>query len=296
MQGLITDRTQSNVARRSTLSTKGWSNMTEAERKEWLGDPLLETGVNLFPYGPHYSSTVEIKYFNSHMVATALTSGIYLYAVSIIGEADKYENKIFTFSVGKVEKTNGGSPALAVYWHDETGFDPVAGAVLWDAGSVTFNTADSPNINNRKNLAVYVYVTQEESVVSGAKVTFSNVMLENGGVRHSFVPYTEILPTFTTKGAYNYSDLNRVERAVMEISDLAGLDLVTKTDWTMWDIPTRTDMERYLNNVAVIRAYSKSDEELPTSMDELTFTYANNIEKILLAAYILVSAGVGGTT
>ena len=295
MRGLITNRTQSDVVRRTSLSKKGWANMTEAERKEWRGDPMLETGVNLFPHGPHYSSTVGIKYFNDHMVATALVDGIYLFTSSIIGEAEKYENKTFTLSVGKVESSNGGIPALALYWHDETGFDPVVGAVLWGAGSITFNTADSPNTNKRKQLALYVYVTQEEPVVTGAKVTFTNVMLENGGVRHEFVPYTEILATPTTRGAYNYSDLNRVERAVMEISELAGLNLTTKTDWAMWDIPTKSDMTRYLNNIMTIRAYCGSTEALPTSMDNLTFTYANNIEKILLAAYTLVSAGVGGS-
>ena len=124
----------------------------------------------------------------------------------------------------------GGAPQLAVYWHDDNGYD-YAGASLMSAGSVTFDTAEWQNVNNREYLAVYVYVTTSESVESGAYARYLGVMLENGNTRHGYVPYTEILATQATKGAYNYSDLNRVERAVAEISDLGGLGLVTKTNW-----------------------------------------------------------------
>ena len=112
-------------------------------------------------------------------------------------------------------------------------------------------------------------------------------MLESGATRHPYVPYTEILPTLATKGAYNYSDLNRVERAVAEISDLAGLGLTTKTDWKMWDIPTASDMSRYLANIASIRALVADDTVpiAPASMNNLTYSEANNIELILSAAY-----------
>ena len=295
MRGLITDRTLSDVTRRSTLSTKGWSNMTEVERVEWLGDPLPVSGVNLFPCGPYYSDAVSLKYTNTSVIATALSEGIYLFAPSIVGDAKNYENKIFTLSIDKVEAPNGGIPAISVYWHDETGFDSVE-ATLFGAGSITVDTVSHPNTNNRKYLALYVYVTQEESVAVGTQVTFTHVMFENGRNRHAYVPYTEILATSATKGAYNYSDLNRVERAVMEISDLAGLNLVTRTDWTMWDIPTASEMERYLTNVQTIRTYCGSEIELPSSMDNLTYRDANNIEKILLAAYSVASAGAGGTT
>ena len=37
------------------------------------------------------------------------------------------------------------------------------------------------------------------------------------------------------KGAYNYTDLNRVETAVKEIAEKLGLSLVTKTNWTLWE-------------------------------------------------------------
>lgn len=284
MIGLITDRSQRNVYYRNSLSSKGWSGMTASEKAEWLGEPLNAVGVNLFACGPYYSYAVEVKYRNSEILATTSQPGVYLYAISIIGPASDYENKVFTLSVDAIEASTTGTPQLAVYWHDDYGYE-YAGASLLSAGSVTFNTTEFPNTNKRAYLAVYVYVTTYEEVQAGAYARFSRVMLENGAERHDYVPYTEILPTLATRGAYNYSDLNRVERAVAEISDIAGLGLVTKTDWGMWDIPTVSQMSRYLDNIRAIRALvGEGVPAAPVSMNNLTYVDANTIETIILAA------------
>lgn len=296
MMGLITDRTQRNVFYRKELSSKGWDGMTVEERIAWMGNPLIATGVNLLPCGPYYSSSVELKYHSEEIIATATGGGTYLYAISIIGEAAKYENKTFTLSADSMVASSIGTPQLAVYWHDDTGYE-YAGASLLSAGSVTFNTAEWPNTNGRAYLALYVYVTTYEPVGSSDYAKFGHVMLETGSTRHDYVPYVEILPTLATKGAYNYSDLNRVERAVAEISDLAGLNLVTKTDWSAWDIPTESDMTRYLGNIAQIRSRLTNGSSIPpapTTMNNLTYNEANNIESILIAAYETAKAQ-GGT-
>lgn len=288
MLGLITDRSQQNVYYRNSLSNKGWNGMTNSEKSEWLGDPLGSTEVNLFACGPYYSSAVELKYRSEEILATALVGGTYLYAISIIGEAPYYENQVLTLSAESIEASANGTPQLAVYWHDDDSGYEYAGASLLTAGSVTFDTTEWQNENNRKYLAVYVYVTTFETVASGDFARFGRVMLEKGDTRHEYVPYTEILPTKATKGAYNYSDLNRVERAVAEIADLGGFRLVTKTDWKMWDIPTVSDMERYLNNIAVLRQRVADDvsvPKLPTSMNNLTYADVNNIELVLNAVY-----------
>ena len=287
MKGLITDRTQRNVYYRKELSAKGWASMTLAERADWLGNPLSAEKVNLFACGPYYSSAVDLKYRSEEILATTNTAGVYLYAISIIGEAKDFVDKVFTLSVDSITASGNGTPQLAAYWHDDFGFE-YAGASLSTSGSVTFDTTEWPNTNRRQYLAIYVYVTTHETVTAGASARFGRVMLENGATRHPYVPYTEILPTLSTKGAYNYSDLNRVERAVAEISDLAGLGLVTKTDWKMWDIPTASEMSRYLGNIASVRALIADDANVPvtpTSMSNLTYNEANNIELILGAAY-----------
>jgi hypothetical protein len=272
---------------RKELSEKGFNGMTIEEKEAWLGNPLDAVGANLFSCGPYYSSAVEVKYRSEDIVATATADGIYLYAISVIGEATNFANKVFTLSAESIIASGDGTPMIALYWHDDNGYE-YAGADLLSAGSVTFDTATMPNVNNRKYLAAYIYVTTHESVVIGESARFVGVMLENGDTRHEYVPYAEILATDVTKGAYNFSDLNRVGRAVEEISDYYDLVLISKTDWKMWDIPTETEMNRYIGNISAIWSMLTDTTNIPkppTTMNNLTYEVANNIELILEAAY-----------
>ena len=100
---------------------------------------------------------------------------------------------------------------------------------------------------------------------------------------------------YAAKGAYNYTDLNRVESNVAELASMLGLTLTTKTNWTQWDVPTESEMERYLGNVAVLRdtvidrlGDAASDlrfPRLPNTMNSITFANANSIEEILYVVY-----------
>lgn len=288
MLGLITDRSIRNVARRNELAKKGWAGMTTVEKAEWMGDPFTVAGANLLPPGPYYSGSVDVKHRSNKIELTATTAGTYLYAICIIGEGEKFDNKQFTLSVNRMVGTGGATPQISLYWHDTTdaGEDiySYAGVSLSSGGNATFDTTDFPR-GELKYLAAYVYATTHGEVTAGATATFEGVMLESGSVRHEYVPYAEVVATEATKGAYNYSDLNRVERVVSEISDLAGLGLITKTDWAMWDIPRASAMARYLGNIRTIRDYYSISIDLPSTMDDLTYYYANNIESVLRAAY-----------
>ena len=283
MLGLITDRTQRNIYRRKELSAKGWAGMTTEERAEWLGDPFATEGANLFGVGVSYPYGVELKFYNKEIIAKAVWDGVYLFAISIVGKASDYTNKTFTLSA------EGFVPPAKIdlFWHDGNGYD-YAGGTLLTAGSTIVDTITFPNVNNREYLAAYFYLSQDTPISAGKTVVFSKVMLENGSVKHDYVPYTEIVPTIATKGAYNYSDLNRVERVVAEISDRKGLGLQTKTNWTMWEIPTEEDMNRYLGNISAIRTTLPNSASLPnapTTANNFNYEQANNIELILSAAY-----------
>ena len=283
MLGLITDRNQRNVYRRKELAAKGWAGMTTEERAEWLGDPFATEGANLFGVGVSYPYGVELKFYNKEIIAKAVWDGVYLFAISIVGKASDYTNKTFTLSA------EGFVPPAKIdlFWHDGNGYD-YAGGTLLTAGSTIVDTITFPNVNNREYLAAYFYLSQDTPISAGKTVIFSKVMLENGSVKHDYVPYTEIVPTIATKGAYNYSDLNRVERAVAEISDRKGLGLQTKTNWTMWEIPTEEDMNRYLGNISAIRTTLPNSASLPnapTTANNFNYEQANNIELILSAAY-----------
>lgn len=113
------------------------------------------------------------------------------------------------------------------------------------------------------------------------------------------------------KGSYTVSDLNRVESAVAYLADTLrtlpdilkeyaaskgvawdaffdvpydplACDLTTKIDWSISDVPTSVQMERYLSNVVVLReALSFDTIDLPDSMVNLNWQGANAIEKAL---------------
>ncbi|MBR5873098.1 MAG: hypothetical protein IKY90_00005 [Oscillospiraceae bacterium] len=86
------------------------------------------------------------------------------------------------------------------------------------------------------------------------------------------------------RGAYNSTDLNRVESAVQYLAEILNVSVTTKTNWAVTDIPSTADMERYLENIRKLRAKNKilaTTPETPSSMTRLTYSTANNIEKIL---------------
>ena len=95
---------------------------------------------------------------------------------------------------------------------------------------------------------------------------------------------------------YEYTDLNRVESAVAEISamfpalGIASM-LETKTDWespgnfSVAEWPVESQMVRYLSNVERIKNLFPNSIRLPATMDSLTYAGANNIEKVLQIAF-----------
>lgn len=98
------------------------------------------------------------------------------------------------------------------------------------------------------------------------------------------------------KGAYNATDLNRVEEAVTYLGELLssmGYNRAvngTKTDWEIADIPSQADMSRYIGNIQGLRAVFGMFPDTPAapeSMDALGYDSANAIEKILLDLYTL---------
>lgn len=87
------------------------------------------------------------------------------------------------------------------------------------------------------------------------------------------------------KGAYNYADLNRVERAVAELAGKLGLTLSVKTNWTEADVPKAADFERYLGNIRALREVRSGlagTPATPASMARLDYKTANAIEQILV--------------
>ncbi len=94
------------------------------------------------------------------------------------------------------------------------------------------------------------------------------------------------------KGAYNCTDLNRVESAVAELAAQLGVAVEVKTDWTAADVPRNADLERYLGNIRVLKEQTgglPGTPSVPAGMDGLNWASANAIEQILLDLERLIS-------
>lgn len=94
---------------------------------------------------------------------------------------------------------------------------------------------------------------------------------------------------YNVKGAYNFSDMNRVGEATQYIKSLYDsigepIDVSPKTDWKVEDIPTQEQMETYLGNIQTIKKASGSKLELPLTMTKLNYEGANQIERVLIEA------------
>lgn len=94
---------------------------------------------------------------------------------------------------------------------------------------------------------------------------------------------------FSSKGSYNYTDMNRVETAVQYVASRLRdtgfvVDPIVKTTWEVNEIPSRNDMNRYYNNVAELReiipVYPTTPES-PTIEQKLSHREANALEQIL---------------
>lgn len=113
-------------------------------------------------------------------------------------------------------------------------------------------------------------------------------------------------------GAYNAEDMNRVESAVDYLQAYlngvqAALDayraermvasdafwvvpwnvfsLVTKKDWVLEDIPSESDLARYLSNVDTVTNAIAIAKKLPKTMNLLDYVGANEIERVLRVEY-----------
>lgn len=93
------------------------------------------------------------------------------------------------------------------------------------------------------------------------------------------------------RGTYDTDDVNRVGLAVKYLKEqlqALGYDpsAVPKTDWTMLDAMTRSQGERYLDNVEIIRNAQHidwlSELPLPEGMRWLSYIGANQIEAALV--------------
>jgi hypothetical protein len=93
----------------------------------------------------------------------------------------------------------------------------------------------------------------------------------------------------TAKGYYRYTDLNRVQAAVVYIRDrflAAGYDTIPAPSFRTWaenDVPRRNRLNAYLaavRSLDVVPGFGNA-ESVPNTPDNLTWQGANAIEEFL---------------
>ena len=93
------------------------------------------------------------------------------------------------------------------------------------------------------------------------------------------------------KGAYNYTDLNRVGEAVEYVADILNqsgrsVSPTAKQDWTVADIPTVTQMSAFLSDLTLLKSSVRGVTiQVPSNMNNLDYQTANRIEQLILAVY-----------
>lgn len=119
------------------------------------------------------------------------------------------------------------------------------------------------------------------------------------------------------KGAYNATDMNRVGTAVQYIAqrmiqlpvdlqtyrenngvgedhifdlpyDVSDIVVSPKTDWSVSDIPTVTQIKTYLANISNLRSIltlPSGTPSPPSTLNGMTYVTANNLERILYVVY-----------
>lgn len=93
------------------------------------------------------------------------------------------------------------------------------------------------------------------------------------------------------KGAYNYTDLNRVGEAVAYVANMLNqtgrsVSVIAKQNWTVADIPSTAQMTSFLNDLTLLKNNVDGVTlNTPSTMDNLNYQTANLIEQIILACY-----------
>ena len=97
------------------------------------------------------------------------------------------------------------------------------------------------------------------------------------------------------RGAYNFTDMNRVEAAIEHIIGRLSKyyyfsDIDVREEWNMQSVPRAEDVARYLRKVRVVRnafATLKSTPDVPPTVS--TYQHANAIEQILVDVDTLIT-------
>ena len=251
--------------------------MTAEERDEWNG----VVGQNLFNAEDPNEIGTETTFENDTVIIENIFSSVSRSSVEFLilkDDLSKYvdQNNRLTIGVDRIVCPDG-SRALIQFGYLRFGgliFEEYS-PTIYENGYATFTV----NMNTENALRIYFYDFNiyEKIYVHGLRINRGNRI-------YPYVPFGEPGANDVVRGAYNFTDFNRVEQSVAYLSDAFGLSLVTKTDWTADDIPNVNDFEnRYLYNVNKV-CEKAGINGVTTTYAGFDYRAANEIEKALKSA------------
>lgn len=198
-----------------------------------------------------------------------------------------------TLPVGTVYVT-GTVNGVITTWTNTNGnvWETIAARSVNDVYTVTLDIIDSLGVTTRQSFVVYLGMPPLITDRTQADVNRVKVLAAKGWLEMTAEEKAEWLSGM--KGAYNAADLNRVGAAVAWLkAALEGLgyhvNAQPRQGWTVSDIPTAREMAVYLGGVQAIRAlWDAAMPPLPSSMDHINYTDANEIERLLVTVEALI--------
>lgn len=256
--------------------------MTAEERDEWNG----VVGQNLFDQTVFGSGGDKISVSTSDDkititalvdISTSVRSGI---------ECDPFDfnlyidgNNRLTIGVDTITAPAGSvcDISLSRYKYNWTDLVSVYYSPSLQSGGYVTYTIDKSKGGHKLSIFVGGLSAGQSVVIRGFRI--------NRGTRiYPYVRFGAQGANDVVRGAYNFTDFNRVEQSVAYLSNALGLSLVTKTDWTANDIPNVNDFEnRYLYNVNKV-CEKAGINGVTTTYAGFDYKAANEIEKALKSA------------
>ena len=98
----------------------------------------------------------------------------------------------------------------------------------------------------------------------------------------------------TSKGYYNYEDLNRIEKWCEYLSKFLKKynyfsEVKVKKNWSVTSFPTQSEMKRVHQNINNLKSSFIAFTSVPENLEYITFQKANKIEKILFEIDKIIS-------
>lgn len=185
---------------------------------------------------------------------------------------------------------SGTVNGIATTWTNTSGitWETVADRSPIDEYVVDLTIINTAGLSTHTIFTLY-YGLQLITDRTQADVDYSNALLEK--LINGTISTGELIEwnNATLKGSYNYTDLNRVGSAMIFVADKLNeygfnVTISPKNVWTEDDDITPENMAHYLQQLSILREtipVGADTPEVPDDMVQLTYTEANNIEKIL---------------